>query len=563
MSIKIIFLCAFFLCTSITFSQPPGLEWLGTIGNLNGFPNVTGIAEDKDGNIIFCGQFHNTIDFDFSSSTYEVFSNTSSTFVAKYSPDRDLIWVQVFNGAFGFQTSSLNVDDNGNIILGGKFNLTYDSDPGPGIYEISTSGDLNAYIVRLDPSGNFLNATHFGDNGDLWVDRSTVDSLENVYTIGSFYGLIDYDQGPGVYNVGSVDTTGVFIQKTDSANNFVWAVEIASADDSINVWDIDVDPFGNVFVSGYFNGMIDFDPGASVEMISAMSGQHGFLIKLDSSGNYKWARTLGNNSTTRIYGLDTDDQGNVYGSGIYYNTVDFDPGASTLDITSTDSEDGFIWKLDSLGDLVWVKAYGGTNQDRPLDIHVHSSGVYVTGTFSGNMDADASSGIASLNSTHLFDIFILKYDFAGNFEWAHSFSGIGGWEQIDEILATNDGVYICGTYSDSTDFSGLGTQYLVPVGNWDIFLAKYSGVLDNGNVMAGNLISVYPNPTNGNVTLDLGNLNSSSTIMLYNNQGQIVYEEIILSEQIVNLNLSLNPGSYYLSVTNDSRNFIEKIIVLN
>jgi len=77
-----------------------------------------------------------------------------------------------------------------------------------------------------------------------------------------------------------------------------------------------------------------------------------------------------------------DSSGNVYTTGHFGGTVDFDPGAGTTNLTSNGHEDVFVSKLDSSGDLVWAKSFGGTGRDRGWAVAVDSSGnVYTAGFF--------------------------------------------------------------------------------------------------------------------------------------------------------------------------------------
>jgi hypothetical protein len=112
-----------------------------------------------------------------------------------------------------------------------------------------------------------------------------------------------------------------------------------------------------------------------------------------------------------------DSAGNVYTTGFFLGTVDFDPGAGTFNLTSAGSGDLFVSKLDASGNLVWARSMGGAaSSDEGYGIVVDGAGnVYTTGSFSGTGDFDPGAGTANLTSAGSFDVFVQKLDASGNF----------------------------------------------------------------------------------------------------------------------------------------------------
>jgi len=134
-----------------------------------------------------------------------------------------------------------------------------------------------------------------------------------------------------------------------------------------------------------------------------------FVSKLDSSGNFVWAKNMGGLIYDYGYGIAVDSSDNVYTTGLFGETADFDPGTGTADLTSAGGDDIFVSKLDSSGNFVWAKRMGGTDYDRGYGVAVDSSGnVYTTGDFLGTADFDPGAGTANLTSAGLADIFVSK-----------------------------------------------------------------------------------------------------------------------------------------------------------
>ena len=115
-----------------------------------------------------------------------------------------------------------------------------------------------------------------------------------------------------------------------------------------------VDGSGNVHTTGYFRGTVDFDPGANVSNLDSIGEAEIYVSKLDSAGDFVWARQIGGTDFDGSTDLAVDATGNVYTTGYFFGTIDFDPGAGVSNLTPVGGSDIFVSKLDSTGDFVWV-----------------------------------------------------------------------------------------------------------------------------------------------------------------------------------------------------------------
>lgn len=160
------------------------------------------------------------------------------------------------------------------------------------------------------------------------------------------------------------------------------------------------DSSGNFYITGYFNGTVDFDPGAGTTNLTSGSGDEVFVAKYDSDGDLVWAKHFNSGGNDVGTGITVDGSGNVYTTGSFLGTVDFDPGAGTANLTSTGSTDIFVVKLNSSGSYVWAVRAGGGGADAGNGIALDSSNnVHVTGNYSGNnIDFDPGAGTANLTS---------------------------------------------------------------------------------------------------------------------------------------------------------------------
>ncbi|MBI4946033.1 MAG: SBBP repeat-containing protein, partial [Bacteroidetes bacterium] len=166
--------------------------------------------------------------------------------------------------------------------------------------------------------------------------------------------------------------------------SFTWAKSMGGTDNDRG-YSIAVDGSGNVYTTGVFTGTADFDPGAGNYPLTA-AGVDGlsdiFISKLDASGNFVWAKRIGDTDNDRGYSIAVDGSGNVYTTGFFRGTVDFDPGAGSYPLTAAGSQEFFISKLDASGNFVWAISMSGISAG--YSIAIDGSGyVYTTGLFWG------------------------------------------------------------------------------------------------------------------------------------------------------------------------------------
>ena len=387
------------------------------------------------------------------------------------------------NGDKGF---SITTDALGNVYTCGRFTGTADFDPGAGIFNLTAIGEVDIFISKLDSAGNFIWARAMSGVGYEAAISIAVDASGNVFTTGGFQSTVDFDPGPGIFNLtapGPVGTYDIFISKLDSAGNFVWAKRIGSIDnDSGN--SIALDDSANVYTTGYFNITVDFDPGPGVFNLTSPGYDDIFVSKLDSSGNFVWAKRIGGSGYSYQVGLsitiDRTGSGDVYTTGYFQNTVDFDPGPGVFNLTadttiSTYNNDIFISRLDASGNFVWAKRMGGPGVDAGRSIALDTSGnVYIAGQFSGTSDFNPDTAVTYyLNSAGLYDIFISKMNTGGNFIWAKALGGTAQDIALSVAIDAFSYVYTTGSFAATADFDpGPGVFNLTPAGSVNIFVSK-------------------------------------------------------------------------------------------
>ena len=256
--------------------------------------------------------------------------------------------------------NAIATDASGNVYTTGLFTGTVDFDPGAGVVELtSVDGSLDVFVQKLDSDGNLLWARAMGGTS---TDRGlgiAVDADGNVYTTGYFTVSADFDPGPATVTIfGNAGSKDIFVSKLDANGNFVWAGAMGGTTTNDSGDAIAVDTSGNVYTTGRFLGTADFNPGAGTSNLVSIGSDSIFVSKLDSDGVFVWAKAMGGFENDQGAGIALDGPDNVYTTGYFGGTADFDPGEGTANLNVSVNKI-FVSKLDSAGAFVWGKAMGG------------------------------------------------------------------------------------------------------------------------------------------------------------------------------------------------------------
>ncbi len=495
------------------------LSWAKNLGGASNFVTVFKTVVDTSGNSYVTGYFTGTVDFDPGAGTTNLVSaGTNDIFITKFDTSGNLLWAKgigaaVETGWGGDVNKSVAVDSSGNVYVSGFFSGTVDFDPGAGTSNLTTSGGVDIYVLKLDTNGDFVWVKKMGGTNSEEAVATAVDSSGNVYITGGFLGTVDFDPGAGTSNLVSGGGYDIFVTKLDTDGTFVWAKRMLGGSGYDFGRSILVDSSFNVYVSGQFTGTVDFDPDAGTSNKTSAGGEDIFVTKLDSSGSLVWISTVGGTSADGSWSLAFDSSNNLYTTGSFQGTVDFDPGAGTTSLTSAGSNDVFIQKLDNSGNFVYVKQIGGTGSDLAYSIYVDSGdNVFTGGFFNSTVDFDPGAGATSLTSVGGDDIFINKLDSSGDFVYVKQIGGTGN-EQVKSLFVDSTGViYAFGQMAASVDLDpngGVDTHTIV--GTQDLFLLKLTPDSTSPVISSVNSFNV----TESGVTVSWSTDENSSSMVEY------------------------------------------------
>jgi hypothetical protein len=357
--------------------------------------------------------------------------------------------------------------------------------------------------------------------GDARVSSVTLDAFGNTCAAGIYIGDVSFGGASLPANASSPGYNG-FLVKFDYYGNYQWSHVFApTSSAACYVTGVAVDPAGNPYVTGWFNGPIDFGGGLItptgvntflakygavggltwVKRFDASEGSsvaidmnghvvltgllHGpcdfgggtitplndydiFIAKLDAAGNHIWSLRGGGTSYESTRDIATDASSNIAVIGVFQGNANFGSGV----LTSAGQDDIFVAKYNSSGTSLWSKKFGSTQSDDGRSLAFDAAGaLFLTGGFTGTVGFGGTSLVSYAAGDE--DIFLAKLDAAGNHLWSSSF-GNSSTDLGTALAVGSDGsVTMTGIFFTSVNFGGGGTHN--SSGLWDVFVASFSG----------------------------------------------------------------------------------------
>jgi len=386
------------------------LTWGGS--NSDGGADVT---VDQFGYPLVVGYFRGTVDFDPGTGIDNHTSNGGwDVFLSKFDSSGDFQWARTWGGPSNDEGGGIALDTIGSIYVTGNYHNSVDFDPGSGLDNHTSNGDYDVFLSKFDSSGGFQWARTWG--GAL-IDMShgvATDSQNDLHIIGTFEVTVDFNPGSGIENHTSNGGYDIFLSSFDYSGIFGSALTWGGSGPDYGEA-VSVDYSDAVCAVGRFVNTVDFDPGPGTDYHTENGWWDIFISKFSPTGAFQWVRTWGGTNSDNGLGVKADPSGNIFVTGSYMGTVDFDPGTGTENHSSNGSGDAFISKLSGTGDFNWVQTWGGSAWDEGFGLVLDSAGnSYVTGLFSTVVDfAPVSPPCNNDPDIHSssggFEIFITKH----------------------------------------------------------------------------------------------------------------------------------------------------------
>jgi hypothetical protein len=404
----------------------------------------------------------------------------------QFSFSQNFEWAKNFGSINNDSNQVVEVDDNGNSYTLGNYSGTIDCDPSANTFNLTAAGLNDIFLVKLDINGNFVWAKNFGGTGADDGIAIKIDNNGDIVIGGKFKGTSDFDPNTGVTNLTSNVTTtfDIFVFKLTSQGELVWAKSVGSSLDDF-LEDLAIDANNNIYSTGQFNNIVDFDPSSAIANVGTSMKSSTFIWKLTSSGTYVWAKHI----TSSIgYAITLTNTG-VFFTGDFTGTnIDFNPSTTaTANLTTPNSfSNCYIARFDTSGNYVWAKKFGNATQtnsySRGFTINTDSnSNVFVGGEFGittdFNPDATNVFNLTPANSNK--DAFICKLNSSGIFVDAFKIGGsnndVLNSIEIDKL----NNIYLTGYFAGANvDFNPGTATFNLSTTTINMFIAKYTNTLN-------------------------------------------------------------------------------------
>jgi hypothetical protein len=405
--------------------------------------------------------------------------------LAGLSPAQTFSWVNTAgNNTFVDYGLGVTVDNNHNVIVTG---MHFDTGMF-GSTSVSGFGYQDAFVAKYDSAGTLLWVRGIGGGEQDWGYAVTTDASDNIYVTGTYAWYSLHFTPTDSLPISAAQATNCFVAKYDASGNFLWARSGGASYSKSSA--VAVDPSGDVIISGFYNGSINFSSN-----ILTGGGSNLFFVKYSPAGNVVWAKSGTSSSMCGTNAMKCDANGNIYATGKISQNITF--GATTYPRQGGD--DMYTAKFNSSGDVQWFQLEGKTlaasttsnNLDCGNGIDVDNSGnVYVAGSL-----------IDTFISASMFQsAAIVKYNNAGARQWVYKFGNNNGIDVFNGLsLDAAGNPYVIGTYRGGLT---IGTSVLPTASDDDIMIAKFNssgscigtiGIGTGNGGDAGNGIMVDPN----------------------------------------------------------------------
>ncbi len=471
------------------YAQAPEYKWVKSFGG-TGTDYPDAITAYSNGYYL-TGEFTGTVSF--GSSLSMTSKGNVDYFIVKYDSSGNAIWGKSGGGTLTDRGWGVAVDKLGNVITTGCYygSATFDTKT------LVSAGNLDAFTAKYDSSGNLLWIKDGKSVSQTQTQAIGVDALNNVYVAGYFgsstVNTVTFDS----ITITSNGQRDILIAKFDKDGNIKWVINAGGSSSGEEAKDIAVDVDGNVYVTGMY---VDTAYFGSSKLVS-YGGQEIFIAKYNTNGQLIWAKTAGSSKNDDIgYGVALDNLGHLYVGGAFDSTAKF----GNYSATTSDTQDVFITKMDTAGNFLWVKEFGGPGNDYCKNLKVDAEGNCIA---SGLMANTVTFGSTQLTGKGGSDIFILKLDSEGNVLWAKQAGGVGN-DAPRQVAISGDGFIYASGYFNSTAYFDNTT--ITSAGGADMFVCK---LVSTPKVVPVELVSFKGLAESGKVIL------SWSTATETNNSG--------------------------------------------
>ncbi len=520
---------------SNSFSQlAPTIEWQNTIGG-SSYDYLFTLKQTPDNGFILSGYSSS----DISGDKTENSNGFDDYWIIKTDSNGTVQWQNTIGGNEDDIAFSIDLVDDGGYILGG---YSYSDSTGDKTEYPWALFAPDYWIVKTDQSGNVQWENTIGGTLEDYLTSVSQTSDKGFILGGRSNSGISGDKTEN--SNGNYD---YWIIKTDSSGNIQWQNTIGGSGFE-NLRTIEQIADGGYIISGTSSSGISGD-----KTENSNGFEDYWIMKIDSIGNILWQNTIGGNNEDQLYSIRQTFDGGFIIAGASRSGISGDKTESCKG-----NMDYWIVKTDSVGVIEWEKTIGGNDMDYLYSVCQTSDGGYIL----GGSSFSSISGDKTENSRGVFDYWIIKIDSIGNIIWQKTIGG-NEYDILYSVEQLNDGSIILGGYSKSV-ISGEKTEACLGEEDfWIVKLAPDPTGFQEYSLSADNF-NLFPNPSDGNIQLEVNVLDGKYSCEVINLLGELVYESSIsISGQVIEkLNLSFLTKGIYLVKISDGKNQVTRLITI-
>jgi len=405
------------------------LNWGKSIEGQNSNSSIIcrSITIDSDNNLYVTGTFKGSVDFSLGGATNIVNSvGVQDLFILKTDVNGNLIWIKFIQGSGGSLFSRNIFLKNDNLYINGTYTGSIDFDPSSNTQYMSGTYNSTSFILKLTKNGGFVwtkrNIKSSNIYGGIAISDVDVDNFGNLYTCGSIRGEIIFEDTTHITEATNNSMTNfdgdAFIEKRDTSGNFIW-LKIFQGNSDDYILSVESDSLGNLYCTGNGNYGMDLDPSSNQVLLSDMDNKECFVLKLNSLGNFIWAKAFVPSSAfgSNGFSIRVDKSNNIYSIGGYYLETDINPDPNAEQILPIGGKSNFyIQKLDAGGNFIWGKGIQSDliNASLPSNYKIfvtENLNIYTSGSFHETIDLDPDNTVFIIeNDSNYFHSFIQKFN---------------------------------------------------------------------------------------------------------------------------------------------------------
>lgn len=319
------------------------------------------------------------------------------------------------------------------------------------------------------PSGPLL-PLRIGAAGSDFARAVATDAAGDAFVASYFSNTVDFDADSGNTSKIASGPYDIAVAKYASDGTFQWVYSIGGTDADVP-YNIKVGADGYIYLTGYVTaGAI-----CNGHVLPNGGGHDILLMRLTPAGTCDWAISVGGSGDDEGHDLALDANGDILVTGVFADTVDFDPTGGSAVLISRGGSDGFVARYGSDGSFKNVVQFGGLNDDAGNAIALRSDGdIIVGGTFSTLATFGSSLSPVSLTSSGGYDYFIGHLAPTLGLEWVVRGGGAGNDIVTTGGILVNDAgnIYVAGTFTGTASVGTL-SQFLASHGDADVFVTSY------------------------------------------------------------------------------------------